>query len=56
METKTYIWIGLTLGGVVGGIVGAALDHGNPFGVWGIVLSAAGSLVGIWVGYKLGNS
>jgi hypothetical protein len=56
METKTYIWIGLTIGGIIGGAIGAMLDHGNPFGLWGLFLGTIGSLAGIWAGYKLGNS
>ena len=56
METKTYIWIGIAIGGFIGGALGAALDHGNPFGAWGILLSGVGSILGIWAGFKLGNS
>ena len=56
METKTYIWIGIILGGLVGGGLGSLLDHSNVLGVWSILLSGAGSLAGIWAGYKLGNS
>lgn len=56
METKTYIWIGITVGGFIGGALGAMLDHGNPFGAWGILLSGVGSIAGIWAGFKLGNS
>ena len=55
METKTYVWIGLTIGGLVGGGIGSLLDHGNVFGVWGLLLSTVGGLAGIWAGYKLGN-
>ena len=55
METKTYIWIGIGIGGLVGGGIGSLLDHGNPFGFWGLSLSTIGSLAGIWAGYKLGN-
>lgn len=56
METKTYIWIGIFIGGIVGGMIGAAFDHGNPLGWWGFLFGTIGSLVGIWAGYKLGNS
>ena len=52
---KLLIWTGLSIGGIVGGWAGAALDHGNWFGGWSILLSAIGSLVGIWLGYKLGK-
>lgn len=56
METKTYIWIGIFIGSLVGGSIGSAMDNGNPFGAWGLLLGTIGSLVGIWAGYKLGNS
>ncbi len=55
METKTYIWIGILIGGLLGGGLGSVLDHGNVLGVWSILLSGAGSLGGIFAGYRLGN-
>ncbi len=56
METKTLIWIGITVGSIVGGYLGSLLDHGNLIGLWGILLSTVGALVGIWAGYKIGTS
>lgn len=56
METKTYIWIGVTIGGILGGLLGTVLDHGNGLGAWSLALSTIGSLAGIWAGYKIGNS
>jgi hypothetical protein len=50
------IWIGIVVGGLLGGWLGSLLDHGNFFGIWSILLSGAGSIAGIWVGYKLGKS
>jgi hypothetical protein len=52
---KTLIYIGIVVGGLIGGYVGSLLDGGNPFGVWGILLGAVGSFAGIWAGYKLGK-
>lgn len=52
---KLMIWIGIIAGGVIGSIVGAALDHGNVMGMWSILLSTVGSLVGVWAGYKIGK-
>ena len=50
---KLMILIGVTIGGMIGGWLGAALfDHGNWLGGWSILLSGAGSFVGIWAGYK----
>lgn len=56
MSTKTLIYIGITVGGLLGGFLGSLLDHGNPFGAWGIILSTVGGLAGIWAGYKVGTS
>ncbi|HVC36581.1 MAG TPA: hypothetical protein VNE40_04055 [Candidatus Dormibacteraeota bacterium] len=52
---KLMIWIGITVGGIIGGWVGALFSHGNWFGVWSILLSGVGSVAGIWIGYKLGQ-
>lgn len=53
---KLMIWIGLTLGGLIGGWLGGLADDGNIFGAWGIVGGAIGSLVGIWAGYKIAQN
>ncbi len=55
METKTYIYIGIFIGSIAGGWLGSLIDHGNIFGLWGILFSTLGGIVGIWAGYKLGN-
>ena len=46
------IFIGITVGGIVGGWLGSLLDHGNGLGGWSILLSTLGSFAGIWAGYK----
>jgi uncharacterized protein YcfJ len=56
MSLKSYIWLGLGIGSVVGGLIGAWLDNGNVFGAWSIILGVLGSLGGIWAGYKLYES
>jgi hypothetical protein len=50
---KAMIWIGITVGGTAGGLVGALFDGG--FGLWSISLSTIGSFVGLWAGYKIGK-
>jgi hypothetical protein len=55
MSTKTLIYIGITIFGAAGGWLGSLLDHGNIFGIWGILGSMVGGLFGIWVGVKLSN-
>jgi len=49
------IFLGVTVGGGIGSIAGAAMDHGNEFGGLAILLGTVGSLAGIWVGYKAGQ-
>lgn len=53
---KLMIGIGVIVGGLMGGWLGGLLDGGNMFGVWGILLGAVGSLIGIWAGYKIGQN
>lgn len=49
---KGLIFLGITIGGLIGGWIGSMLDHGNGFGAWSIFLSTAGSLGGIWAAIK----
>lgn len=49
---KLFIWIGATVGGILGGWLGSVLDHGSMLGPWSIVLSSIGGVAGIWLGYK----
>lgn len=56
MSTKTLIYIGIAIGGIAGGWLGSKLDHGNIFGLWGILLSTLGGVAGIWAGFRIGNS
>lgn len=50
---KGIIWIGITVGGLIGGGIGTMLDHGNGLGGWSLTLSTVGSLAGIWAAVKL---
>jgi hypothetical protein len=47
------IWIGILIGGTIGGWIGALMTHGNWFSITSIVLSGLGSIAGILIGYKL---
>ena len=51
--SKSVIYIGATVGGVVGSLIGAKLDGGSIFGMWGIALSTLFGLGGIYVAYKI---
>jgi hypothetical protein len=54
MSTKTLIWIGLTIGSTAGSYIASLFDP-NIFSMWGVIASAIGGLIGIWLGYKMGN-
>ncbi|HXR49994.1 MAG TPA: hypothetical protein VN778_03125 [Verrucomicrobiae bacterium] len=51
---KLMIFIGATAGGLLGGWIGSLFDGG--LGLWSLLLSTIGSLVGIWLGYKIGKN
>lgn len=53
---KLMIWVGLSLGGLAGGWLGAMLDHGNYLGGWSIIGTAVGSLIGVWIGFKIAQN
>lgn len=53
---KHAIWLGLTLGGLLGGWIGSLIDSGDMFGLWSIVLGTLGSLVGIWAGFIIAQN
>lgn len=53
---KLMIWLGILIGGTLGGWLGAVLDHGNWLGGWSILLGAVGSLAGLWAGFKIGRT
>jgi hypothetical protein len=50
------ILIGTTAVGTLGSWLGALMDHGNWLGGWSLLLGTVGSIVGIWVGYKVAKN
>jgi len=50
------ITIGILVGGTVGGWLGALMSNNNWMSGWSILLSGVGSIVGIWVGFKIAKS
>ncbi|MCA9325852.1 hypothetical protein KDA23_07405 [Candidatus Saccharibacteria bacterium] len=52
---KLMIWLGITIGGLIGSWIGAWPDHGNYLGGWSLLGGAIGSFVGLWAGYQLGK-
>jgi len=54
---KLMIFLGVTIGAIIGGWLGAVLlDGGNWFGGWSVLLSGVGSFVGLWAGYRVGQN
>lgn len=51
-SSKTLIWIGAAVGGTVGGYI-PALWGAGLFSVSSILLSGAGAIAGIWLGFKI---
>lgn len=51
--SKKTMYIFLTVGGVVGGYLGSLLDQGAVFGLWGVIGSTVGGLLGIYIAYKI---
>jgi hypothetical protein len=54
MERKKLVMVGVAVGGFVGGYVPALWGAGS-FSFSGLLFSALGSIVGIFVGYRLGE-
>ena len=54
MTRKMLIWIGLTVGSAVGGYL-PALWGGDLISFSSVILSTAGGIVGIWLGYRFGE-
>ena len=52
MESRQLIWIGLFVGSTIGGFI-PDLWGAGLFSLSSIFLSAAGGLLGIYVGYRL---
>ncbi len=51
---KLMIWLGIIVGGAIGGGIGALLDGG--LGMWSILFSTLGSLAGVWASYKISKT
>jgi hypothetical protein len=47
------IWIGIAVGGTIGGLIGTMFDGG--LGLWSVLLSTIGGIAGVWAGYKVGK-
>lgn len=55
MSTKTTVWIGLFIGSSLGQYL-ASLFNFDFFSGWAFLISAVGGLLGVWVGYRVGQT
>ncbi len=54
MNSKSLIWIFMFVGSAIGGFI-PTLWGDSFFGMWSVILTAAGGIFGIYVGFKLSN-
>lgn len=54
MSTKTLVWICVTIGSLVGGYIPTLFGQ-SIFSLSSFIWSGIGSIVGIWVGIKIGS-
>jgi uncharacterized membrane protein YeaQ/YmgE (transglycosylase-associated protein family) len=52
MSSKGIIMTFMTIGSFIGGYI-PSLWNASLFSFWGIFTSAAGGILGIWLGYKI---
>jgi hypothetical protein len=52
---KKYITMGILVFSTIGSWIGAAMNHGNWFGVASTIGGIIGTGVGIYVGYLIGD-
>jgi hypothetical protein len=54
MSTKKAIFLGMTVGGILGGWIPSLWGAGS-FSFQSVLFGTIGGLAGIWAGYKLTN-
>lgn len=54
MNSKSLIWIFMLIGSTIGGFI-PTLWGDSFFSMWSVILTAVGGLIGIYLGFKLGN-
>lgn len=55
MNSKMFIWVGLFLGSIIGAYI-PLLWGAGALSLSAVFTSAAGSILGIWLGYKIGKN
>ncbi len=54
MSKKTWIWVGMSIGAFIGGLI-PLLWGESAFSFSGLIFNALGGFFGIWVGSKAGS-
>lgn len=52
MESKRTIWVGMLIGGIIGGYI-PLLWGASYFSFASILFNAIGAIIGIWIMFKL---
>jgi len=55
MNSKLFIWIGMFVGSAIGGYI-PTLWGESYFSLSSVILTAVFAVIGIWVGYRLGEN
>lgn len=50
---KTFIYAGITMGGLLGAYLPVMLFHASALGIASLAGSTIGGFVGLWAGYKV---
>ena len=54
MNSKALVWIGATIGSVVGGFI-PSLWGAGIFSLAPLIFGSVGAIIGIYLGYKISN-
>jgi hypothetical protein len=54
MSTKSWVTLLVIIGSIIGGYI-PTLFGVSILSLWGLIASAIGGIIGIWIGLKLGD-
>lgn len=55
MPTKTIVWISVLVFSIIGGYI-PVIFGSSLISTWSILGNGTGGLIGIWIGFKIGNA
>ena len=53
MNSKPFVWVGMTIGSVAGGYLPALWGDTNIFSFASLILGSLGAIAGIYIGFKM---